>query len=118
VYLFDPSEIENADARFENVVALHLRKLVDAWNDRGHGDFALWYVRDKERREVDFLVTERRRPYLLLETKLSDEQPSPALRYFRDRLRPAHAVQLVRRGKLRKAEGIVVVPAERLLARM
>jgi predicted AAA+ superfamily ATPase len=118
VYLFDPSEIEEAGARFENVVALHLRKLVDAWNDRGHGDFALCYVRDKERREVDFLVTERRRPYLLLETKLSDDQPSPALRYFSERLRPAHAVQLVRHGKARKSEGILVVPADRLLALM
>lgn len=118
VYLFDPSEVEDAGARFENLVALHLHKLVDAWNDRGHGDFALWYVRDKERREVDFLVTERRRPWLLLETKLSDTAPSPALRYFAERLRPAHAVQLVRHGSLRKAHGIVVVPAERLLARL
>jgi predicted AAA+ superfamily ATPase len=116
VYLFDASEIEDAGARFENVVALHLRKLVDAWNDRGHGDFALWYMRDKERREVDFLVTERRRPYLLLEAKLSEDQPAPALRYFRERLRPAFAVQLVRHGEPRKAEGIRVVPADRLLA--
>jgi hypothetical protein len=118
VYLFDATEIEDAGARFENLVALHLRKLVDAWNDRGHGDFALWYVRDKERREVDFLVTERRRPYLLLEAKLSEDQPAPALRYFRDRLRPAFAVQLVRHGEPRQAEGIRVVPAERLLAWM
>jgi predicted AAA+ superfamily ATPase len=118
VYLFDPSAIEDPGARFENLVALHLRKLVDAWNDRGQGDFGLWYVRDKERREVDFLVTERRRPFLLLETKLSDDQPSPALRYFHERLRPAHAVQLIRHGEPRKAHGIIVVPAERLLARM
>jgi hypothetical protein len=117
-YLFDPTEIEDPGARFENLVALHLHKLVDAWNDRGHGDFALSYVRDKERREVDFLVTERRRPYLLLETKLSDDEPSPALRYFRQRLRPAHAVQLVRHGDMRKSDGILVVPADRLLARM
>ncbi len=117
-YLFDPSEIEDAGARFENVVALHLLKLVDAWNDRGLGDFALWYVRDKERREVDFLVTERRQPFLLVEAKLSGDQPSPALRYFHQRLRPAHAVQIVRRGELRKSHGIVVVPADRLLARM
>jgi hypothetical protein len=60
---------------------LHLTKLVGAWNDRGHGDFARWYVRDKERREVDFLVTNHRRPCLLLETKLTDERVSPALRY-------------------------------------
>jgi hypothetical protein len=116
IYLFDPTEIEDPGARFENLVALHLLKLVDAWNDRGHGDFALGYVRDKERREVDFLISERRRPWLLLEAKLSDQRPSPALRYFRDRLRPAHAIQLVRHGEPRKSEGIPVVPAERLLA--
>ena len=57
VYLFDFTGIDAPGARFENVVALHLLKLVDAWNDRGHGDFALWFVRDKEGREVDFLVT-------------------------------------------------------------
>jgi uncharacterized protein len=118
VYLFDFTEVEDPGARFENLAALHLLKLVDAWNDHGYGDFALWYVRDKERREVDFLITERRRPYLLLETKLSGDQPSPALRYFRDRLRPRHAVQLVRRGTLRKVDGMFVVPADRLLARM
>jgi predicted AAA+ superfamily ATPase len=118
VYLFDYTEVDDPGARFENLVALHLLKLVDAWNDRGYGDFALHYIRDKERREVDFVVTERRRPYLLLETKLSGDKPSPALSYFRDRLRPVHAVQLVRRGLLRKADHALVVPADRLLARM
>lgn len=116
VYLFDHTELEDAGARFENLVALHLLKLVDAWNDRGDGDYALAYVRDKERREVDFLVTERRRPYLLLETKLTDEQVSPSLRYFHERLAPRHAVQLVRHGSPRKRDGIFVAPADRLLA--
>jgi uncharacterized protein len=116
VYLFDHTVIEDPGARFENVVALHLHKIVDAWNDRGDGEFALWYVRDKERREVDFLITDRRRPYLLLETKLADDQPSSSLRYFRDRLNPRHAVQVVRDGALRKSGGIIVVPAERFLA--
>jgi predicted AAA+ superfamily ATPase len=116
VYLYDHSEIEDAGARFENVVALHLLKLVDAWNDRGLGDYALSYVRDKERREVDFVITERRRPYLLLETKLSDDQVSPALRYFRERLAPRYALQLVRHGTMRKGSGVLVVPAERFLA--
>jgi predicted AAA+ superfamily ATPase len=116
VYLFDTSEIEDPGARFENLVALHLLKLVDAWNDLGHGDFALAYVRDKERREVDFLVTERRRPYLLVEAKLSDGQPIPALRYFRDRLKAKHAVQVVRTGPARKAHGVQVIPADRFLA--
>lgn len=115
VYLFDPTEIDDPGARFENVVALHLRKLVDAWNDVGEGDFALWYVRDKERREVDFLVTDRRRPHLLIETKLSDAQPSASLSYFRGRMAPSHAVQLVRHGTARRGD-IPVIPASTFLA--
>ncbi len=118
VYLYDHSELEDPGARFENLVALHLLKLVDAWNDLGHGDFSLHYVRDKERREVDFLVTERRRPWLLLEAKVADGEPSPSLEYFRARLRPAHAVQLVRRGSVRRRGDVLVVPAERLLLAM
>lgn len=117
VYLFDHTEIDSPGARFENLVALHLHKLVDAWNDRGHGDFELWYVRDKERREVDFLVTDRRRPTLLVETKLADTQPSPDLRYFRERLAPKHAIQVVRHGAAaRRQDGIFVAPADRFLA--
>ena len=117
VYLFDFTEVDDPGARFENLVALHLLKLVDAWNDRGHGDFALHYVRDKERREIDFIVTERRRPYLLLETKLTEDR-SPALSYFRDRLRPTHSIQLVRQGSPRRADGVLVLPAGRFLARV
>jgi predicted AAA+ superfamily ATPase len=116
VYLFDAAEIEDHGARYENVVALHLLKLVDAWNDRGHGDFALHYVHDKEKREVDFLITDRRKPWLLLETKVGDGDISPALRRLAEVLRPAHAVQLVRRGAERVEGGVRVISAERLLA--
>jgi predicted AAA+ superfamily ATPase len=118
VYLFDPTEIEDRGARFENLIALHLLKLVDDWNDRGLGDFTLWYVRDKERREVDFLVTNRRRPYLLAETTITTDAPSAALRYFRDRLRPRHAIQVVRTGTTRVVDGMLVIPADRLLSRL
>jgi predicted AAA+ superfamily ATPase len=116
VYLFDHSEIDDPGARFENLVALHLLKLVDAWNDLGYGDYALLYVRDREKREVDFLVTDRRRPLLLVEAKLSDSEPSPALRYFAERLRPKWAIQVVRRGHARIWGAIRVLPAERFLA--
>ncbi len=116
VYLFDGTEIEAPGARFENLVALHLTKLVDGWNDAGQGDFELHYVRDKEKREVDFLVTERRRPYLLIEAKLGDPEPSAALRYFHERLKPRLSVQLVRHGSPRMSDGLLVLPAERALA--
>jgi hypothetical protein len=123
IYLFDPTVVPEQGPRFENVVALHLLKLCQAWTDTGAGDFALHYVRDKEKREVDFLLTESRRPWLLVECKLSDASPASSLRYFAERLRPtAGAVQLVRHPAkpyaVSPARGIHVVPAAGALAMM
>ncbi len=96
IYLFDFGEVPDPGPRFENSVALHLLKTVDAWNDWGHGDFALQYVRDKERREVDFLVTESRRPFLMVECKLSDTSLAVPLVHFRDAMKPKWSFQVVR----------------------
>ncbi len=116
IYLFDHSLIVDPGARFENVVALHLRKLVDHWNDRGDGDFGLWYVRDKERREVDFLITDGRKPWLLVETKLTDGPVSPALRHYRHQFKVPHALQIVRSGRaVHTVDGVIVTPAAEFL---
>ena len=42
--------------RAETFVAYHLLKAVEGWTDMGLGAFELGYLRDKEKREVDFLV--------------------------------------------------------------
>lgn len=111
VYLFDPSELESPGARFENLVALHLLKLCDAWTDLGYGDYSLHYVRDREKREVDFLIAESGKAKVLVEAKLSDRAPSPALAYFHERLGTERAMQVVRTpGKLR-LDGSVVSAA-------
>jgi hypothetical protein len=116
VYFFDPSETPSDGARFENLVALHLLKLVDAWNDRGQGEFALHYVRDKEKREVDFLVVEGRRPFLMLECKLSERDDARSLDYFAERLAPRKAVRLVRNGRPGRKGRHLVLPAARFLS--
>jgi len=116
IYLFDPSEIQSEGARFENLVALHLQKLVDAWNDLGQGDFTLHYVRDKEHREADFLIAQGRQPFLMVECKLSEGEVSPALAYFAERLKPRKAVQVVRQGRPSLQGGHLVLPASRFLA--
>lgn len=116
VYLYDPSPIEAPGARFENLVALHLLKLVDAWNDVGHGDFDLHYVRDKERREVDFLITKRRKPFWLVEAKLGADGLDPSLTYFQSRLGAERAIQVVRAGAPRRSREATILPADRFLA--
>jgi uncharacterized protein len=76
VYLWDFSEIENEAARFENLVAMHLKKACDYWNDSGQGDFSLFYLRNKEKQEIDFLVVRDGKPWLPVEVKMSDVSPS------------------------------------------
>ena len=80
--------------RVENLVALNLLKRVhfleDAFGDR----LGLHYVRDREKREVDFVITRNRKPVALIEVKTSRQAPDPSLFYFKERLRVAHAIQL------------------------
>ncbi|HLE31902.1 MAG TPA: DUF4143 domain-containing protein, partial [Bacteroidota bacterium] len=115
VYLFDPTEIPEEGARFENLIALHLRKLVDTWTEYGFGDFELRYIRDREKREVDFLITEARKPYALIEAKLTAVDLDPNLRYFAERLKPLYSVQVVRNAtgvrSTKHISGTFLVPA-------
>ncbi|MCX7648099.1 MAG: DUF4143 domain-containing protein, partial [Elusimicrobiales bacterium] len=73
----------------------HLYKGVNLWKNTGHGDLDLFYIRDKEKREVDFLITEKNIPILLIETKLNDEEISKNLIYFQKKLNIKMAVQEV-----------------------
>lgn len=95
-YLWDWSEVEDEGARFENLVASHLLKSCDVWTDTGEGDFALHTLRDKEKREIDFLVVRDKKPFLAIEAKLGDASLSPAWRTYIPQLKPALAVQIVR----------------------
>ncbi len=79
LYLFDPTTIANPGARFENMVANHLWKAVQYWTDMGFGEFQLQYWRNKEKQEVDFIVTQNLKPLFAVECKLTDRQPSSSL---------------------------------------
>ena len=93
VYLWDTPRIKEAPARFENMVAIELWRAVTTWNDLGHGRFTLHFIRNKERQEVDFLIANDNEPFLLIEAKMSDTEPSPALKTFQRSLN-IPAVQL------------------------
>lgn len=83
VYLWDWSCITDVGARAENFIASHLLKAVHFWTDRGWGDYELYYLRDKEKREVDFLITKDDNPWCLVEVKNSSNgSPSKSLYYF------------------------------------
>jgi uncharacterized protein len=96
VFLWDWSEIVNEGQRLENFVACHLLKAVHFWNDSGLGNFELFFIRDKEKNEVDFLITQENTPWLLIEVKLSaNHHISQNLHRFQEQTGAPHALQVV-----------------------
>jgi predicted AAA+ superfamily ATPase len=110
--IWDWSEAPAGGPRFENLVASHLLKLCHWLSDVEGWRTELRYVRDREGREVDFVILRDRRPWVLVEAKEGDRDVSPSLRYFQARLKVPHAMQVVAGREARRD----VVPAARLLA--
>jgi hypothetical protein len=95
VYLWDWSCTTDPGARAENFIASHLLKAVHFWTDRGWGEYGLYYLRDKEKREVDFLIAKDGKPWFLVEVKKSSNgSPSKSLFYFQEMLGVEFAVQV------------------------
>jgi uncharacterized protein len=119
-YLFDWVEIEDEGLRFENLVALHLLKAVRLWKAMGEEDSQLHYIRDKEKREVDFVLSEKGNPFCLIECKKTEEALSPSLLYFQKQLKVPIAVQILHKSgvcKKLRVEGLTqwVISADQWL---
>lgn len=96
IYLWDWSIISDQGRRIENLIASHLYKAVNFWTDLGFGTYELFYLRDKEKREVDFLVTKNKSPWFLVEAKASmNHGISKNLHYYQKQLNVPHAFQVV-----------------------
>ena len=122
-FLRDWSGLADEGARSETLVACHLLKAVEGWTDLGFGDFELRYLRDKEKREVDFLVVKDQRPWFLVEVKTGDTRLSPALAHFQAQTGAPHAFQAVLDLPFVEADCFtvgrpVVVPALTLLSQL
>lgn len=95
IYLWDWSALENPAARLENIIASHLLKFTHWHRDVNGHQAELFYLRDREGREVDFLVTVKRRPWFMVEVKQSDTKPAATLNYFRERLKIPFSYQVI-----------------------
>jgi len=120
LYCYDPASVSLPAARFENMVALELFRAVSNWNELGLGDFELHYVRNRQKEEVDFLISKEKMPFLLVETKTAEEHPAKSLLRFQTML-DVPAVQLVDRPGLRQIRSngkqqVLVVTASHWLA--
>ena len=86
LYLWDWSQVEDPGCRFENMVASHLLKLCDFWQDVLGYRTELRYIRDDSGKECDFVVLRDRKPLFAVECKLHDTNISSSLLFFKAKL--------------------------------
>ena len=100
LYLWDWSEVENEASRFENLVALHLLKYCDYLTDTGEGDYELRYLRNKEKKEIDFLLLRNNKPWFPVEVKLNQEKLSENWKVFLPQIKCPYAFQVVNKSNV------------------
>jgi len=112
VYFHDcAAAFEGHGPRLENLVACALLKHCHLKHDAKGERLRLHYFRDREKRDVDFVVTENARVKWCIEVKEEDDHLHRPLAYLRERLKPAECLQLVRKlTRPKEVAGVKILP--------
>ncbi|MBP9890211.1 MAG: DUF4143 domain-containing protein [Leptospiraceae bacterium] len=86
---------EGEGARLENLVACSLQKELHLVEDIFGLRTGLHYLRTKEGKELDFLITIEEKPILIIEVKVADDNPSPHFSTFNKYFPQIPKLQLV-----------------------
>lgn len=117
-YFWDWSQITGEGARFENCIASHLFKAISVWNDTGLLSTSLHYIRDRSGREVDFVLCRDNKPWMLIETKISEDRISNNLLYFVRKF-SIPGIQIIKKKNVcRKDSNVLVVSADKWLGHL
>jgi predicted AAA+ superfamily ATPase len=108
LYLWDWSAIENEGARWENLVASQLLKYCHWLEDSEGETMELRFLRDVDKREVDFVVLKNKKPLFAVECKSGDKAIGGSLHYFASRTNIPQFYQ-VHRGKALYSTGKIKV---------
>lgn len=85
LYMWDWSLCDDAAARFENLTASHLLKYCHRIEDQEGDRMALRFIRDAEKREIDFVVVRDGKPEFAVECKSGEASLSRNIAYFSGR---------------------------------
>lgn len=95
LFLWDYTEIKDIWNKNENLISNHLLKWVHFLQDVYWYDIKLQYIRDKEKREVDFAIIIDDKLEYLIEVKTSDTSISKSLLYYKEKLQVKNCFQVV-----------------------
>ena len=112
LYLWDWSLLQDHGPRFENFIASHLLKYCHFIEDTEGYSMELRFLRDTDKREVDFVVLKEGIPIFAVECKTGEKSISPAIFYFKERT-PIPIFYQVHQGvKDYQKNGVRVIPVE------
>ena len=114
LYLWDWSLVEEPGPRFENFIASHLLKYCQFIEDTEGYRMELRFLRDTDKREIDFVVLKDRKPMFAVECKTGDKDVSPSIYYFKERVQIPKFYQVHQGQKDYKKNGVRVLPVPTL----
>lgn len=116
-YFYNFASVKNEGIRFENFAAVELKARLDLWNDSGADKYDLHFIRQRDGKETDFLVTKNLKPFFLVECKLSLSPVEPHHRRVSEALGNVPFVQLIKKPGVLRNEGkdFFCASAERFL---
>ncbi len=110
LYLWDWSLVPEKGPRFENLIASHLLKYCHFSEDTEGYDMELRFLRDTDKREVDFVVLKEGKPLFGVECKSGEKSINASIYYFMERTRIPKFYQ-VHQGKMDyERKGVRVIP--------
>lgn len=115
VYLWDWSQVKDKGAKLENMIASALIKLTHFLHDVEGYKAELYFLRDIEGREVDFLVAIDKKPWMTVEVKAA-EGSLTNLKYFGAKLKIPFKYQVVGKSGIDFInDGIRVISSDKFL---
>ena len=109
LYLWDWSQIDDDGIKFENMVACLLLKFCHYHEDADGDKMELKYLRDTDKREVDFIVIKNRKPIFGVECKHNNDSLSKNIHYFKERTPISRFYQIGLDGSERQVDKNVVM---------
>jgi predicted AAA+ superfamily ATPase len=110
LYLWDWSLIEEDGPRFENFIASQLLKYCQFIDDTEGYRMELRFLRDTDKREVDFVVVKDGKPAFAVESKTGEKDISPSIHYFKERVQIPKFYQVHQGQKDYEKNGVRVLP--------
>jgi predicted AAA+ superfamily ATPase len=96
-YFYDTAQVQGDNgAKLEYLVACALQKEIHFQSDCRGESFALFFLKTKEGKEIDFFITQETNPHSMIEVKWAEDHPSRNFHIFSGFYPQGQKIQLVK----------------------